>query len=339
MTITHHQVRLPTGQEFEQWRDAISTAFVPLTASTTNEKQFTGVLVSHPLGAVQLSSVGGGPVTVDRDRTAIRRADPEYYKLGLQVRGYCVVTQDGREAALTPGDFALYDTSRPYALSFDRDFQMLVVMFPRTLLRVKSRQAQELTARRISGRQGLGAIVAPFLLQLNAGLASQQVTASTELADAVLDLLGATLSGQLHDSGDVPAGTYRHALLLQIKAFIDARLGDPELTTSTIASAHHVSVRYLQKLFEAEGTTVTEWLRSRRLERCRRDLLDPSTADFPSAPSPVRTECSMPRTSPGCSNSHTASPRAATATTPQLLRNLATTAEELFAFQPPHDST
>src|SRR6478609_6713868 len=85
MTITHHQVRLPTGQEFEQWRDAISTAFVPLTASTTNEKQFTGVLVSHPLGAVQLSSVGGGPVTVDRDRTAIRRADPEYYKLGLQV--------------------------------------------------------------------------------------------------------------------------------------------------------------------------------------------------------------------------------------------------------------
>jgi len=31
----------------------------------------------------------------------------------------------------------------------------------------------------------------------------------------------------------------------------------------------------LHKLFEAEGTSVCQWIRTSRLERCRRDLLDP----------------------------------------------------------------
>jgi AraC-like DNA-binding protein len=36
-----------------------------------------------------------------------------------------------------------------------------------------------------------------------------------------------------------------------------------------------MSVRYLEKLFESEET-VPDWIRRRRLERCRHDLLDPA---------------------------------------------------------------
>ncbi|HET6748267.1 MAG TPA: helix-turn-helix domain-containing protein, partial [Actinomycetes bacterium] len=50
----------------------------------------------------------------------------------------------------------------------------------------------------------------------------------------------------------------------------------PGLAPETIAAAHHVSVRYLYKLFEAQGQGVAGQVRRRRLERCRRDLLDPA---------------------------------------------------------------
>jgi AraC-like DNA-binding protein len=40
-------------------------------------------------------------------------------------------------------------------------------------------------------------------------------------------------------------------------------------------------VRYLYKLFETEPTGVAGWIRERRLERCRRDLLDPALAERP----------------------------------------------------------
>jgi AraC-like DNA-binding protein len=67
--------------------------------------------------------------------------------------------------------------------------------------------------------------------------------------------------------------------MAQIHAFIRANLGDPDLTPGAIAAAHHISLRYLNKLFQAEGRTVAGWIRERRLERCRRDLAEPRLDD------------------------------------------------------------
>jgi AraC-like DNA-binding protein len=69
--------------------------------------------------------------------------------------------------------------------------------------------------------------------------------------------------------------------LRRVHGFIEARLGDPGLSPGTIAAAHSISPRYLYKLFETQGTGVAAWIRRRRLERCRRDLLDPALADRP----------------------------------------------------------
>jgi Helix-turn-helix domain len=46
-------------------------------------------------------------------------------------------------------------------------------------------------------------------------------------------------------------------------------------------AVHYISPRHLQKLFEAEGSTVTDWIRRRRLDHCRRELLDPRNAGEP----------------------------------------------------------
>jgi len=37
-----------------------------------------------------------------------------------------------------------------------------------------------------------------------------------------------------------------------------------------------VSLRTLQRLFNAQELTVSSWIRARRLDRCRRDLLNPA---------------------------------------------------------------
>lgn len=58
----------------------------------------------------------------------------------------------------------------------------------------------------------------------------------------------------------------------RIQAFIEEHLTDPDLSPESIALAHHISVRYLHKLFQQEGTTVGQWIRRRRLDACRREL-------------------------------------------------------------------
>jgi AraC-like DNA-binding protein len=72
-------------------------------------------------------------------------------------------------------------------------------------------------------------------------------------------------------------------LLVRIHAFIEQHLGEADLSPGVVAAAHHVSVRYLHRLFEAQETTVAAWIRRRRLERCRRDLADPALGAVPVA--------------------------------------------------------
>jgi AraC-like DNA-binding protein len=98
---------------------------------------------------------------------------------------------------------------------------------------------------------------------------------------AALDLLTVALAGRLDRSGEVPPDTSQRALVLRVRAFIEGRLADPDLTPATVARAHHVSLRSLYKLFEGEPTSVAGVIRERRLERARRDLLDPALAARP----------------------------------------------------------
>jgi AraC-like DNA-binding protein len=91
-----------------------------------------------------------------------------------------------------------------------------------------------------------------------------------------LDLLIVALAERLDRRAAIAPDTRRRALLASVQSFIDRRLADPELSPSKIAAANHISLRYLHKLFETQETTVARWVRQRRLERCRRDLLDPA---------------------------------------------------------------
>jgi AraC-like DNA-binding protein len=61
----------------------------------------------------------------------------------------------------------------------------------------------------------------------------------------------------------------------RIEHFIETHLPEPSLNPAVIAESVGISVRHLHRIFAAKGCTVTEWIRERRLERCRSDLADP----------------------------------------------------------------
>jgi AraC-like DNA-binding protein len=272
----------PTVLGFDQFYDAVSTAFVPVKVAAPSVTTFVGELATTPLGVMELACVSGSPVTATRTPRLIRAADSGYLKVSVETRGYGVLTQDGREAALTPGDLAVYDTTRPYELLFAHDFQQLVLVLPRQLLSIRPRDLTDLTARRIPGRTGMGAVLSPFLTLLARQSLAGDLQPSMEVCDAVVDLLSATCRSAADSAGTVPHLAQR-ALLLRLQAHIEERLGDPSLDATTVAAAHHISVRYLQKLFQAEETTVSTWIRRRRLDRCLRDLRDERLRKVPAA--------------------------------------------------------
>ena len=273
---------LITAQRFEAFEHALADKGIAVAVAAGDVAAFRGRVQAASLGTVQLVDVAATSCRAWRTRRLIRRGAPEYLKVGLLVRGRCVLSQDGREAALAPGDFAVYDTTRPYQLTVDDAFRMLVVMFPRELLRLPPARLAQLTGVRVSGRQGLGALVSPFLAGLGRRLDAGNLAGGIHLSDAVLDMFAASFAEQLGcQSAPGPEAGRRVLLLRRIHAFLEDRLGDPELDPAAVAAAHHISLRSLQKLFEEEGETVAGWIRARRLEHCRRDLADARFAGLP----------------------------------------------------------
>lgn len=263
--------------DFQDWESRARRTFGRLRARCEEGgPEFRGDIVTRSLGSVVLADVSASHAgSVERTPRLIGADDPQLYRFGLQVSGHCLIEQDGRQARLEPGELVIYDAARPYRISFSDDFRMTVAMFARTLVRLPQQRLSALTAVVVPGDSGIGALVAPLLRGLSEELRSSAPVVTSHLGDALVDLATAAVGQHLQPVEAVQAGGHRE-LVARVRAFIDEHLSDPDLGIQGIASTHFVSVRLLQKLFEAEGTSVSEVIRTRRLERCRRDLADPS---------------------------------------------------------------
>ncbi|RVX39804.1 AraC family transcriptional regulator [Nonomuraea polychroma] len=197
------------------------------------------------------------------------------YLLSLLRSGRGRLEQDGRLASLSPGEFMLYAGGRPFRLELDGPYRYFLMRIPATVDRLFG-TACDVTANREILRLPSARILAAMLTEMADQAPGLGPLAGRELGEHVTAMLGTVLR---ESSRPDPPGDGA-ALLARILDHIDQHLGD-DLLPGTIAAAHHVSPRYLHKLFEQQGQTVGEHVRRRRLERIRQDLGDPALAQVP----------------------------------------------------------
>jgi len=283
MTVVCDTSTVPLEERAELWVAASSELYVPLECRPHGGVAFSGHLQAGTVGPLALSRLEVSPHTVRRTASLAAGTNGDQYKLTLMLGRHALVGQDGREAVLRPGDFALYDCSRPYTIVADAGMRMLVCMIPRDVLGLLPEQVARMTATRIAGDDGIAWALAPFLERLADLVIRGQVPgARDKVVESVIDLVESLCAHAIGDD-QLSRVNPRAELLLRARAYAEARLGDPSLTPADIAAANHVSKRYLHRLFEAEGVTVSAWIRKRRLEGCRRDLANPARAAEPVA--------------------------------------------------------
>lgn len=268
-----------TVSDFGQWRQLVSNAFVPLETKTDYRGDFSASIAGQQFNDIAMLKVEAPRHLVARTQKQIERENESFYKLNLQLTGQGMLTQYGRQAELAPGDLALYDTGEPYTLEFDERFSTLVLMFPKKGLGLPETDIRQLAAIRLSGEQRLARAISPFVAELGRQLPELGSPLGHRLAQNVVDLMATFFANELYQ-GQVPVDE-QTKLLTQVRQFIDENLSDPEMSPAKIAAAHFMSVRSLHKLFSDTDTTVSEWIRSRRLERCRQDLADPLLNHLP----------------------------------------------------------
>lgn len=261
-------------ERFDFWHEVICTAFVRLEAETLpSEQPFRAEIARSDLGPLTLSRVRAQPHAVQRSTQLISAEPRDEVLVSVQLRGNAVIQQDDRQAVLDPGDFAMYDATRPYDLIMREQFEMLVFQFDRQFLMERCPSPERLTAVRMSNDTTVTAPVSAFLRSLEPLALGDDNAVSRQLATSALDLLGVALADRFGTDGSPNAGRTKH--FLRACTYMNAYASDPDLTPARIASSIGVSLRYLHAIFKEHGMTVNEYLIKRRLARCMDDLLGP----------------------------------------------------------------
>lgn len=275
-------VAAPRSTRAAYWNEVVTGTIGGLDLRLDEGPDLRDELLIGSVGPLRVAVSRSGPGQATRTAAHIRAHDPQSFVLFAQAEGVTVSEQDGRCARFAPGDIGLSDLSRPLRCTYS-ERRVILLSYPKAMSPLPEHRVMDLTGVSIPGSDGAAALVSGLIQQLPNHLDADDGARGARIGSAILDLVAVSLAARLDQLRTVPSETRSRALLHRCRAFIETHLADPALTPALVATTHHISLRYLHRLFEPTGESVAALIRSRRLDRCRRDLLDPVLADRPVA--------------------------------------------------------
>lgn len=228
--------RLPARHRALFWREAVCSTFVSVDCRIGDIETFTGTITTRRLADLRISRVRSGPHEVRRSAPYRVSEGTGAVLVGYQRRGTSCIVQDGRTATLKPGQFALYDTARPYELHLGTSCDQIVLSFPADLAEARFGHTRDFTARVVGGSHHLGQTAGVVFRQLSRVDRSSDAMAEHHLRDAASSVIAANVATLIEGLPD-PQRSGRALIVMRSKAFIADNIGRDDLTTREIAAA------------------------------------------------------------------------------------------------------
>jgi len=264
------------ASNFEYWREVVCGEFVQLGCEPQPDQDLNNFEANLRGGVgftdVAFSEVISKPHIVNRTAEQISKAKENDFLISFQLENKCTVSQYGREALLTPGSFALYDSTAPYSLSFEEDFHQFVVQMPRDVLARHLIEPEKYAAISVNAATGLGSVLKDFIFSLANELSSSEVKPSEVLSENLVSLIALSFSSSVVQSGLTESDCVKDALVRRIKQFVESNLFDPTLNNNKVAESQGISLRYLHKLFQDKEESIHEMILNKRLAAAHRLL-------------------------------------------------------------------
>ncbi|GAA1451117.1 helix-turn-helix domain-containing protein [Mycobacterium cookii] len=267
---------VPEADKEGRWEEILSSTHVDLRLRISDEpmtrspKPFRATARRMWIDDLALVDVTCDPCSGVRSASRIKGADLDYVVILINLRGREVVSQHDAAAEMRAGDAVVWDTTRPVK------FRVLEPLAKRSLFVPRS-ALDEIGARSLGiagailGKDAPATELLTSYLDVLARTVDQLSPAAVAAArNATLDLVSAALQPEQVDE---PLPRDGAALRASINRWIEHNLDGLDLSPSTIALAHNVSVRSVHRLFEGSGATVVGFVRTRRLARARQDLV------------------------------------------------------------------
>ncbi len=259
----------PRDQRRDAWRFALQRVSMDLLAG---EGEVYGELLSFTSGQrIQFARATGTAQRLAIDFSQ----EGECFWMAILLEGGLTAIAGTSRLSLAEGDMAYASGATRAELELLSDYRLLTVKVPLSLPALKSRLPMPDGIASIGGESAMGRMLSGLLRSVADAIVDVSDDQIRPVELALPEFIAAILLDTAPAKALGGAAGGRAAILERVFQSIEMRLSDPNLSIHQVASEHGISARYLQKLFESFGESFGQYVKLRRLERCRLDLGSP----------------------------------------------------------------
>jgi AraC-like DNA-binding protein len=249
-------------QQFEAWHDLTCRHLSLTECSRISTGDFHGRLANHIFARAELCEIASHDLQFTRGPSEIKRDYCDDYLVTLLLDGQMQLRQHDREAAISTGDMVIHDQAQPFSLKYTGKYEAILLKVPRPQHAARLPRPDLAIASPVRGTSRLGTFARKVLSEAcQIEWAAEGHTTTERLCLSVIDVVAAAIEFGTCEHADYASNT----MLADIKAYMVRNLSDPGLDTESIAKAHHIGRRTLNRLFANDGVTPMRWLWQQRL--------------------------------------------------------------------------
>jgi AraC-like DNA-binding protein len=227
----------------------------------------------HRWGGTSLYFSETTPVRALRTARLVRDGDGDFRLLRAEGAGYRFTAQ-GVDQIVPDGGAALLSNGVVSAVEYLGPCRVTAIRMSRAALAAAVRGFDDRPIRCIAPDATALRLIAGYAEAMRRESPAADPVLAAQAARHLTDLavlaLGATENGSEGALNGV-----RAARLREIKADVEKHLATDGLSVAAVAERQRLPVRYVQRLFEEDSITFTEFVRERRLARAYDMLIDP----------------------------------------------------------------
>jgi len=217
-----------------------------------------------------------GPVRfAPHDASELPADDRPDFSLLINIGAPCLISQGANELWLEEGGATLVSTADAGSFTHDPPGDVLALRCPRAALGALASGIEDLCLQPIPRETPALSLLRDYV---GAGR-DEETVAHGSLQQLFVshmhDLIAFAVSAGRDGAEAAPHRDQRAARLHAIKQDIERRLGEPDLSVAALAQRHGCTPRFIQRLFEQEGTTFSAYVLAQRLARAHGLLSEP----------------------------------------------------------------
>ncbi|MEM1264028.1 MAG: helix-turn-helix domain-containing protein [Pseudomonadota bacterium] len=252
----------------EAWEQMLDESHLPWRLTNRPADGFDATIAMRQFDGYRLIRCACSATRGRRTLNEIARTEGRALSLLHLRHGKEALTIAENEITLQAGDLVLWDSERSMTFDVPGHLEKLTLMFPDAALTSIFPNAADYVGRVIPSRRGLSTLLTSYLNSIESEMWTMSAEDLTAAMKPTMDLLATVLTMESR----LPKQSLKTMTLHRIQQYIVDHLSDPDLTPTRIAESNGITPRYLHLLFEDGGVSVSQWIRERRLERCKDEI-------------------------------------------------------------------